>query len=173
MIGGTIMENAKILEGLKGKFPEAVIADQESHGDLQVTVALDTLIEVMQFLYDDKSPAFDLLIDVLSIDNSERRRQPRFEVVYVLVSTVSYDRLLVKVPVEDGEEVPTVTGIWHSANWAEREVYDLMGIRFAGHPDLRRILTWDSFEGHPLRKEFPLLGKDFDQQWDPDTIEVL
>lgn len=167
------MENAKILERLRGKFPEAVIAEQESHDDLLVTVSVDALIEVMQFLHDDEQLSFDLLIDVLSIDNSERRRTPRFEVVYVLVSTASCDRLLLKVPVDDGEEVPTVTGIWKSADWAEREVYDLMGIRFAGHPDLRRILTWDGFEGHPLRKEFPLLGKDFDKKWDPDTIEVL
>ena len=167
------MENAKILERLRGKFPEAVIADQESRDDLLVTVSIDALIEVMQFLHDDEQLSFDLLIDVLSIDNSERRRTPRFEVVYVLVSTASYDRLLLKVLVDDGEEVPTVTGIWKSADWAEREVYDLMGIRFSGHPDLRRILTWDGFEGHPLRKEFPLLGKDFDQKWDPDTIKVL
>ena len=167
------MENAKILERLKGKFPDAVIAEQEFRGDLRVTVGVDVLIEVMQFLHDDEKLSFDLLIDVLSIDNSERRRQSCFEVVYVLVSTASYDRLLIKVPVDDDEEVPTVTGIWQSANWAEREVYDLMGIRFAGHPDLRRILTWDNFEGHPLRKEYPLLGKDFDQKWDPDTIEVL
>ncbi len=167
------MENAKILERLKGRFPEAVIAVQEFRGDLRVTVGVDVLIEVMQFLHDDKKLSFDLLIDVLGIDNSERRCQSRFEVVYVLVSTASYDRLLIKVPVDDDEEVPTVTGIWQSANWAEREVYDLMGIRFAGHPDLRRILTWDNFEGHPLRKEYPLLGKDFDQKWDPDTIEVL
>lgn len=167
------MENAKILERLRGKFPEAVIADQESRDDLLVTVSVDALIEVMQFLHDDEQLSFDLLIDVLSIDNSERRRTPRFEVVYVLVSTASYDRLLLKVLVDDGEEVPTVTGIWKSADWAEREVYDLMGIRFSGHPDLRRILTWDGFEGHPLRKEFPLLGKDFDQKWDPDTIKVL
>jgi len=166
------MENVKILERLKGKFPEAVIADQGCRGDLQVTVGAEALIEVMQFLRDDEQLAFDLLIDVLSIDNSERRRTPRFEVVYVLVSTAGGHRLLVKVPLDDGEEVSSVTGIWHSANWAEREVYDLMGIRFAGHPDLRRILTWDGFDGHPLRKEFPLLGKDFDKKWDPDTIEI-
>ena len=166
------MENEKILKQLKDKFPEAVIADQDCRGDLQVTVTVDALVEIMQFLHDDEQLAFDLLVDVLSIDNSERRRTPRFEVVYVLVSTAAGHRLLVKVPLADGEEIPTVTGIWHSADWAEREVYDLMGIRFAGHPDLRRILTWDSFEGHPLRKEFPLLGKDFDKKWDPDTIEI-
>ena len=167
------MENAKIVELVKAKFPEATIADQECRGDLQLTVNQDDFIEVMKFLHDDEQLAFDLLIDILAIDNSERRRKPRFEVVYVMISMESFDRLLVKLPVAEEEEVPTVTGIWYSADWAEREVYDMMGIRFAGHPDLRRILTWDDFEGYPQRKDFPVEGKDFDKTWDPDTIEVL
>ena len=167
------MENAKIVELVKAKFPEAIIADQECCGDLQLTVNQDDFIEVMKFLHDDEQLAFDLLIDILAIDNSERRRKPRFEVVYVMISMESFDRLLVKLPVAEEEEVPTVTGIWYSADWAEREVYDMMGIRFAGHPDLRRILTWDDFEGYPQRKDFPVEGKDFDKTWDPDTIEVL
>ncbi len=171
-----MMENAKIAEAVRKKFAEAVLAEQEWADDLQLVIKPEALLEVMQFLHDDEQLAFDLLIDILSIDNSQRRRKPRFEVVYVLVSTTRLHRLLVKVPLADEQEVPevsTVTGIWHAAMWAEREVYDLMGIRFAGHPDLRRILTWDGFEGHPLRKEFPVRGKDFDKQWDPDTIEVL
>ncbi|MBW1644718.1 MAG: NADH-quinone oxidoreductase subunit C [Deltaproteobacteria bacterium] len=170
------MENAKIAETVKGKFGDAVLAEQECCDDLQLVIKAEALLDVMRFLHDDEQLAFDLLIDVLSIDNSQRRRKPRFEVVYVLVSTTHLHRLLVKVPVADElevPEVPTVTGIWHAAMWAEREVYDLMGIRFADHPDLRRILTWDGFEGHPLRKEFPVEGKDFDKKWDPDTIEVL
>jgi NADH-quinone oxidoreductase subunit C len=169
------MENVKILERIKAKFPEAVIADQDCRGDLQITVSKDAFIEMMQFLHDDEQLAFDLLIDILSIDNSERRhrRETRFEVVYVMISMDSFDRLLVKLPVAEDEDVPTVTGIWQAANWPEREVFDMMGIRFAGHPDLRRILTWDDFEGHPQRKDFPLEGKDFDVPWDPDTIEVL
>jgi NADH-quinone oxidoreductase subunit C len=168
------MENVKILERIKAKFPEAVVADQDCCGDLQVTVSNDAFIEVMQFLRDDEQLAFDLLIDILAIDNSARRRKPpRFEVVYVMISMDSFDRLLVKLPVAEGEDVPTVTGIWQAANWAEREVFDMMGIRFAGHPDLRRILMWDDFEGHPLCKDFPLEGKDFDEKWNPDTIEVL
>ncbi|MBN2331593.1 MAG: NADH-quinone oxidoreductase subunit C [Deltaproteobacteria bacterium] len=166
------MENAKILELIKAKFPEAVIDDQDCRGDLQVTVAKDAFMEMMTFLHDDPQLSFDLLIDVLSIDNSERRRQPRFEVVYVLLSTASFARLLVKVPVPEGEEMPSVIGIWQAADFPEREVFDMMGIRFAGHPDLRRILTWDDFDGNPLLKDFPLLGKDFDEVWDPDTIEV-
>ena len=90
-----------------------------------------------------------------------------------MISMDSFDRLLIKLAVAEGEDVPTVTGIWQAANWAEREVFDMMGIRFAGHPDLRRILMWDDFEGYPQRKDFPLKGKDFDEKWDPDTIEVL
>lgn len=164
-------EHAKILERISGPHPDAVTAHEDCGGDLQITVAQEGFIDLMRFLHDDDQLHFDLLIDVLSIDNSARHRQPRFEVVYVLVSTVTADRLLVKLPLAEDEDVPTVTDIWPSANWPEREVYDLMGIRFAGHPDLRRILTWDGFEGHPLRKEFPLLGKDFDKKWDPSIIE--
>lgn len=167
------MENVKILARIKAKFPEAVAADQDCRGDMQVTVSNDAFIEVMQFLHDDEQLAFDLLVDILAIDNLERRRKPRFEVVYVMISMDSFDRLLVKLAVAEDEDVPTVTGIWQAANWAEREVFDMMGIRFAGHPDLRRILMWDDFEGYPQRKDFPLQGKDFDEKWDPDTIEVL
>ena len=170
------MENAKILETVKSKFSAAIQGEQECRDDLQLIVEAEQLLAVMQFLHDDERLAFDLLVDVLSIDNSRRNRRPRFEVVYVLVSTTHLHRLLVKVPVSDElevPEVPTVTAIWHSAMWPEREVFDLMGIRFAGHPDLRRILTWDGFDGHPLRKDFPVEGKDFDKKWDPDTIEVL
>jgi NADH-quinone oxidoreductase subunit C len=87
------------------------------------------------------------------------------------LSTKDFSRLIVRLKAEEGEEIPSVSSIWHSADWAEREVYDLMGIPFSDHPDLKRILTWKNFEGHPLRKDFPLEGKDFDKPFDPETIE--
>jgi NADH-quinone oxidoreductase subunit C len=92
--------------------------------------------------------------------------------VYVLFSLEHNRRLIVKLKVDISDTVPSMTGIWKSADWPEREVFDLLGINFSDHPDLRRILTWDNFEGHPLRKDFPLRGKDFDKKFDPDTIKV-
>jgi len=165
------IENSKVLELLQGRFGEAIVESSEFKGDLTVVVALEKLHEVMQFLHDDATLHYDLLSDVVGIDR--RPREPRFEVVYVLHSMDDFKRLLVKVMVAEDEAVPTVTGIWNSANWPEREVYDLLGISFSDHPDLRRIFMWDDFEGHPLRKDFPLRGKDFEQQWDPSTIQVL
>ena len=165
------MDNAKVLEQLKGKFADAIIEDIEFRGDLTVVVSLEKLHEIMLYLHDDKSLHYDLLSDVVGIDKLPR--EPRFEVVYVLHSMDDYRRLLIKVNVDIDVAVPTVTDIWKSADWSEREVYDLLGIEFAGHPDLRRILMWDGFDGHPLRKDFPLRGKDFDEKWDPSTIRIL
>jgi NADH-quinone oxidoreductase subunit C len=165
------IENSKVLELLAGRFGEAIVESSEFKGDLTVVVALEKLHEVMQFLHDDATLHYDLLSDVVGIDRQPR--EPRFEVVYVLHSMDDFKRLLVKVMVAEDEAVPTVTDIWNSANWPEREVYDLLGISFSDHPDLRRIFMWDDFEGHPLRKDFPLRGKDFEQQWDPSTIQVL
>ncbi len=165
------MDNAKVLEQLKGKFADAIIEDIEFRGDLTVVVSFEKLHEIMLYLHDDKSLHYDLLSDVVGIDKLPC--EPRFEIVYVLNSMADYRRLLVKVNVDIDVAVPTVTDIWKSADWPEREVYDLLGIEFAGHPDLRRILMWDDFDGHPLRKDFPLRGKDFDEKWDPSTIRVL
>ena len=165
------MDNAKVLEQLKGKFADAIIENIEFRGDLTVVVSLEKLHEIMLYLHDDKALHYDLLSDVVGIDKLPR--EPRFEVVYVLHSMDDYRRLLVKVNVEIDVAVPTVTDIWKSADWPEREVYDLLGIEFSGHPYLRRILMWDGFDGHPLRKDFPLRGKDFDEKWEPSTIQIL
>jgi NADH-quinone oxidoreductase subunit C len=82
-------------------------------------------------------------------------------VLYILFSSKDVTRLIVKIQSDDGQSIPSVSDIWNSADWGEREVFDLMGVTFSNHPDLRRILTWENFEGHPLRKDFPLEGKDF------------
>jgi len=88
-----------------------------------------------------------------------------------LLSTKNFTRLIVRMEIDEGQDVPSVSSIWHSADWAEREVFDLMGIPFSNHPNLQRILMWENFEGHPLRKDFPLEGKDFDKPFDPTTIQ--
>jgi len=125
-------------------------------GDLEVRVTPADLIAALTTLRDDRQAAFTQLIDLTAVDYPER--QERFDVVYLLLSMTNNMRLRLVVSVGEGQTVPSVTGAFMSANWAEREVWDMFGIFFAGHPDLRRLLTDYGFEGHPLRKDFPLTG---------------
>jgi NADH-quinone oxidoreductase subunit C len=127
----------------------------DTRGQAVVVVARDHLAAALRFLRDDAQTACDLLADLTAVDYLGRT--PRFEVVYQLKSVRQGHRLRVKVPVDEADAaVPTATPVWRSAAWAEREVWDMFGIRFPGHPDLRRILMYPEFEGHPLRKDFPL-----------------
>lgn len=169
---GARMSYKKVIQSIQKKFPQAVIRDGQNNcmnNDQEITLALSEFFEAMRILHDNSDLPYDLLIDILSIDRVPRT--PRFDLVYILISTKDFSRLLVRLEADEGEEVSSVSSIWHSANWAEREVYDLMGVTFSGHPDLTRILTWKNFEGHPLCKDFPLEGKDFDTPCDPETIE--
>jgi NADH-quinone oxidoreductase subunit C len=125
-------------------------------GDWTLIVAIDRLIAVLTWLRDAPSARFDFCSDVTAVDWPPRAE--RFDVVYTLYSVPYRRRARVKVRVTDGEPVPTATGVWPASNWLEREVYDLFGIRFAGHPDLRRILMPDEWQGHPQRKDYPLEG---------------
>jgi NADH-quinone oxidoreductase subunit C len=126
-----------------------------------IRVPPDRLLEVMRYLREDPDNDFDMLADLAGVDYLRfPEATERYAVVYNLLSTTHNHRLWVKVYVGDRDPcVPSVTGIWHGAGWLEREVYDLFGIVFDGHPDLRRILTWDGFEAHPLRKDYPLRGR--------------
>jgi NADH-quinone oxidoreductase subunit C len=127
----------------------------EFRGETTFVVLLADLREVAKFCRDEL--AFDYLLDIASVDNFGE--EPRFEMVYELYSMSLGTHLRLKIKVsEEGDEVPTVSDIWPTANWHEREVYDMMGIRFANHPDLRRILMWEGYPYFPLRKEFPLEG---------------
>lgn len=150
-----------LLETLKAKFPEAVLAmhEDEARNELAVRVAADRLLEVCRFLHDDPSAAFDHITDVCSADYPDDPE--RFEVIYHFLSLPLRQRIRVKARVtEDRPEINSVCSIWKGANFMEREVYDLMGIRFLGHPDLRRILMPETFEeGYPLRKDFPAEGR--------------
>ena len=143
-----------ILRRLLDAHGEAVNATHANLGDATAVVREFYLLEVMRFLRDDAALAFEMLSDVCAVDYLPR--VPRFEVVYHLYSVTKNHRLRVKVLV-DGKapSVPSLTALWPSADWMEREVWDLYGIRFEGHPDLRRILLYDEFEGHPLRKDYP------------------
>jgi NADH-quinone oxidoreductase subunit C len=137
--------------------PDAILSAHEFVGETTVDVAVEKIVEVCRYLKDSES--FTYLVDLTAVDWKERK--PRFDVVYWLHSFQrNNERIRLKVKVEENASCPTVTTVWKTANWMEREVFDLFGIGFAGHPDLRRILTWDGFHGHPLRKDFPIQGID-------------
>ena len=128
----------------------------EAFGELTVTVALDSLVDLMAYLKADPSTRMTSLVDITAVDHPERLE--RFDVVYHLLSMYTNGRVRVKTTVSDSAMVPSLIGVYPAANWFEREVYDLFGILFSGHPDLRRILTDYGFRGHPLRKDFPTTG---------------
>jgi NADH-quinone oxidoreductase subunit C len=149
--------SVRALEALKNKFGDAIIETHSDFGDDTAVVAPEKWKEVCRFLRDDPAMAFDMAVDLCGVDYPERT--PRFEVVLHLYSVAKRQRLRVKSRVGDGEgegaEIDTVADIWIGTNWFERETFDLMGISFKGHPDLRRILMYPEFEGHPLRKDYP------------------
>ncbi|SPF46350.1 NADH-quinone oxidoreductase subunit C [Syntrophobacter sp. SbD1] len=162
------MELNAIVNAISEKCPGSILKQTENHGINEITVSAQCFYEVMQTLQGDGC-GFDMLTDVVGIDRMPRA--PRFDLLYVLLSMKDFSRLIVRLEAGEGQEVPSVSSIWHSANWGEREVFDLMGINFSNHPDLRRILTWENFDGHPLRKDFPLEGKDFDKPFDTKTVK--
>ncbi len=149
------MTAAQSAQALQEKFPAAVLQTAEFRGETTVTVVPDNLEPLMRWLRDELT--FDLLLDVSSVDHMGS--EPRFEMVYELYSLTTRTHLRVKAAVAEGQEVPTVSHLWPTADWHEREVYDMMGLRFRGHPDLRRILMWEGYPHFPLRKDFPLAGK--------------
>lgn len=153
---------------LVGKFadialdPRDTVVKGRPIGQATVTVPADRLIDVMTYLRNEPAADFDMLHELTCVDYLKYPEiQPgRFGVTYGLTSTKHNHRLWVKVFVNDGRlEVPSVTGLWRGANWPEREVYDLFGVVFEGHPDLRRILTPAGFKHHPLRKDYPITGR--------------
>jgi len=146
---------------LKGKFPEAVLNVEEFRGETSITVAAVRIRDVMAFLKESEALFYDLLLDLAGVDFAGR--SPRFMIAYLLHSTRLNKKIRIKTMVAEGASVDTVSDIWKSADWMEREVYDMFGIGFNNHPDLRRILLTDDFVGHPLRKDFPVKGPDFGQ----------
>ena len=137
----------------------SVAAKTEFRGEWTLSVARSQIAEIGDFA--KSTLGFDALIDLTAIDNFGE--EPRFAVVYELYSFEANHYLRLKLAVSEDElEVPTVSGVWRGADWHEREAYDMMGIRFSGHPDLRRILMWDGYPYFPLRKDFPLAGRPSD-----------
>jgi len=127
-----------------------------THGELTLEVRVGALERIIKFLRDDSACHFEMLIDICGVDYPER--EPRFDMVYHLLSISNNMRIRVKAGVEEEAAVPSVSGLYSTAGWFEREVWDLLGIYITDHPDLRRLLTDYGFEGHPLRKDFPLTG---------------
>lgn len=154
------MDTAPILAELTQAFGNAIVETHDHRGDQTVVVDRSRLGDLLRRCRDADSLAFDVLMDLTAVDYSSypgREDGPRFEVVYHLYSIRLNHRLRVKVRVdEDDAVVPTAVGLWPIANWFEREVWDMFGVRFEGHPDLRRLLMYEEFVGHPLRKDYPV-----------------
>ena len=150
-----IMTHSEMVAAFKSRFGSAVLGTMEFRGEQTVNVTLASLHEVMAFAKTEL--AFDYLVDISSLDHLGE--EPRFEMVYELYGYGHGRHLRIKAKVSEDESVPTVSDLWPTANWHEREAYDMMGIDFSGHPDLRRILMWEGYPFFPLRKDFPLEGR--------------
>jgi NADH-quinone oxidoreductase subunit C len=147
----------KALETLKKKFADEVLDEHADHGDETLVIKRDKLVKIAEHARDDKDLAFDMLMDLTAVDYLIQQREPRFDLVLHLYSTEKKHRLRLRVPLaEDDLKVASVIGVWKSADWMEREAYDMYGVEFEGHPDLRRILLYPEFEGFPLRKDYPM-----------------
>ena len=151
------MENLKSLERtINSELTSKIISSNIKHNQIYINIEDNDLLEVILFLKTNSITKFKQLIDITAVDYPERDK--RFKMIYLLLSHETNTRIVIDCNVKEGEIVPSLTSIYPSANWMEREVFDMYGIEFKDHPDLRRILTDYGFNGHPLRKDFPLTG---------------
>ena len=141
---------------IEAKRPDCVLSWDVTHGELNVGVALNNIVGLVEFLKSDATCRFTTLVDITGVDYPERAK--RFDVVYHFLSMYQNQRIRLREACREEDMVPSITDIHPSANWFEREVFDMFGILFTGHPDLRRILTDYGFRGYPLRKDFPTTG---------------
>ena len=151
-----IEEITELGRHIEAKRTDCVLSWDVANGELTMNVAMSSLADFVDFLRTDNSCKFSTLIDITAVDYPER--EARFDVVYHFLSMYMNHRIRLKVAVRDEDVVPSLTDVHPSANWFEREVFDMFGILFSGHPDLRRILTDYGFRGYPLRKDFPTTG---------------
>ncbi len=145
-----------LADRLRERFPDAVVSVAVFRNEVTVEVPKERVVELCRYLKEDPETAFDMLTDVTSVHYLEGEHE--YDVIYQLNSLAKNHRLRLKVRLRPGESVATVTPVWKGANWLEREVFDLMGIRFTGHPDLRRIMMPEEYPDHPLRKDFDVEG---------------
>ncbi|MCE2493656.1 MAG: NADH-quinone oxidoreductase subunit C [Alphaproteobacteria bacterium] len=147
---------SELAEYIAGVLPTEVLTTEIESDELTVMVGRESIVKILTFLRDDTNCGFRILIDICGVDWPER--EMRFDVVYNLLSLTHNQRIRVKVQTDERHPVPSAAGVFSSAGWYEREAWDMFGIMFSGHSDLRRLLTDYGFDGHPLRKDFPLTG---------------
>lgn len=164
----------KLVEKFKGVIEEVRLPPVHPTDVPIVYVKKESIVEVIRFLKEETGFEYNFLADITATDEMEAEpAQPRFEVVYNLFSHAHFWRIRVKTRVSAEEQVPTLVSVWKGANWAEREVYDMYGVKFKGHPDLRRILMDNRWEGHPLRKDYPLRGYQIFTEAEPVDPKLL
>jgi len=165
------MEPVQIADRLKERFPEEVLDVKEFRGQVSVTVRKNRILEICRFLHDAPDLYLDYLIDLCGVDYLGKKEN-RFEVVYHLYSIRHRHALRLKAEVpENDARIDSVMPVWIGVNWHERECYDLFGIVFAGHPDLRRVLLPEDWEGYPLRKDYPVKGPETEWSGFMDVLE--
>lgn len=161
-----------IIQRVQERFGEDVLEVVERLGEITLVIRREALIPVTRHLRDDPELQFDHLSDVTAVDYLNRGREPRFDVVYHFYSIPRRHRVRLRVPVtEDEPVVDSLTPEWPTANFLERETYDMFGIRFVGHPNLERILLPDDWEGHPLRKDYPMYGEEVAFSHNQDRLQ--
>ena len=157
-------------QSIRTALPGAVTGHEVKYGELTITGKASEIVRIATYLRDDPACQFVSIIDVSAVDWPSREH--RFDVVYHLLSPRLNQRIRVKVMTDEVTPVPSIIGVFHGADWFERETYDLYGVLFTGHPDMRRILTDYGFQGHPLRKDFPLTGF-VEVRWDDEQKRVV
>ena len=165
------MENLESLEkAINSELTTKILSSKIKHDQINICIEDNNLIEVMIFLKTNSSTKFKQLIDITAVDYPERDK--RFKMVYLLLSHEKNSRIKIEFDIKEGEILSSLTSIFPSANWMEREVFDMYGVEFKDHPDLRRILTDYGFKGHPLRKDFPLTGHN-EVRYSHETKKVI
>jgi NADH-quinone oxidoreductase subunit C len=156
-------DQTRTVEHVKARFPEAYRDARSYRGQLSIWVDPAAILDVLRDLKTAPDHLYDMLSDLTALDYLPHLTpgEPRFEVLYIVYSLTFNRRLMVRCRLADGATIPSATAVWSGANFMEREVYDLMGIVFSGHPNLERILTADGWIGHPLRKDFPTMSDQF------------
>lgn len=157
----------KTAQRIEEQFAGSIIKTVTFRDETQLLVKKENVYAIMKFLKEDSELFYDCLVDITAVDRLELDDGHRFEMVYHLHSYKTNERVCIKTPLEEADlSIPTMTPLWKTANWQEREIYDLYGISFENHPDMRRILLWEGYDGHPLRKDYPLRGRGEREQFD-------
>jgi NADH-quinone oxidoreductase subunit C len=165
-----VTDLSDLAQAITDSLPNAVSSHAVAHGELTLHAKAADIVSLIRFLRDDERCRFYSILDVTAVDWPNRER--RFDIVYHLLSPTLNQRIRVKIETDEMTPVPSIIDVFPGANWFEREAYDLYGVLFTGHPDMRRILTDYGFEGHPLRKDFPLTGF-VEVRWDEEVKRVV